>query len=189
MNKTMGRALKPRPQFKEGSMKRLFTILVIILLLMENYALATVGVNDIDGYVGEATNIYFKGQNVSTDGSKVTVLANGHKEGVTTNVSTESNLTSAALAYGVICIEHSTQRYVSLADGTAGQMLTIIMTSIGTGDLPYTITDDYLADSGVRKTGWDDIAFDAAGDQVTLWYVDDTTGWVVIGGYGVTITQ
>jgi hypothetical protein len=31
-------------------------------------------------------------------------------------------------------------------------------------------------------------AFDAALDSVTLLYVDDTVGWIVVGGNSVTIT-
>ena len=172
-------------------MKKLFAI-VLALLFASSFAYATVAVDDIDGYVGEATNIYIEGQDVSFDGSQVTVLANGHKEGVTTNVSGETNLTSAALAYGLIILadtgslDGSDARYISLADGTAGQMVTIQLYAATAGTL--YITDDKVITSTMTKTGWDDIALGTALDSVTLLFLDDTNGWIVVGQNGATIT-
>lgn len=143
--------------------------------------------NDTDGerYVGEATAINFEGQRVTFDGSKVTVLANGHKDGVTTNVSTESNLTSAALSYGVVKLVIGSTRYVSIANGTPGQMITFIVTTAGGGTV--YITDDKKA-SADTKTGWDDIALTELNDSVTLLYVNDTIGWIIVGQQGATVT-
>lgn len=175
-------------------MKKLIGIAVIFALLsFVGSAYGAVGINndhdDSETYVGEASNICIEGQDVSFDGSQVTILANGHKDGVTTNVSTESNLTSAALNYGVIKLVAGSAKYISLAAGTPGQMLSIIMTTYDAGSI--TITDDYVsstAQAAVVTTGWDDIVFNSTLDMVTLLYVDDTIGWIVIGYYGVVIT-
>lgn len=189
-------------------MKKMFAlILALALVIGAAPAYAAVGVQDDGSYVGAATEINFDGGvTVSSDGStvtvdpttstenytfKTTVVASGHKEGVTTNVSTESNLTSAALAYGVIAVTYSKNKYVNIAAGVKGQMVTIYIadtTGKGPSDY-YTITDDYVAAaSSAAKTGWDDIQFDAAGDSVTLLWVDDTTGWIIISRNSVTVT-
>jgi hypothetical protein len=174
---------------------RKFIAITVALLFASSFAYATVAVNDIDGYVGEATNIYIEGQDADFDGSQVTVLANGHKEGATANVSGESNLTDAALAYGVILIadtgalDASSCRYIALADGTPGQMVTISLVAATAGTL--YITDDKVNDAvfgDTTATGWDDIAFNAALDSVTLLFVDTTYGWVIIGSNSVTVT-
>ena len=71
-------------------------------------------------------------------------------------------------------------------------MVTLIMTSNNGGGCVTTLTDDGLSAATAAllyKTGWDDIVFDAVGDQVTLLYVDDTTGWIIVGQVGCAITQ
>jgi hypothetical protein len=150
-----------------------------------------VAVSDIDGYVGEAVNIKVTGQKASMSGSQVSILASGHKEGVTTNVSSESNLTSAELAFGVIYrngLNNTVAYRTALANGTPGQMVTIILGAVTSGT--WVITDDGIAPAvfTMTKTGWDDITLDAALDSVTLLYVDDTIGWIIIGGNSVTVT-
>jgi hypothetical protein len=163
-------------------MKKFLGVVGIIVL-----CLSLVGWKGQGGWKADnqwSGNLYFK----------TNVVATGHKEGVTLNVSGETNLTSAALAYGVIkladtgALTGADTRYIALANGIKGQMVTIQLVAATAGTL--YITDDYVS-SGVfpmTKTGWDDIAFDAALDSVTLLYVDDVIGWVVIGGNSVTIT-
>lgn len=175
-------------------MRRLIGIAVVIALLsFVSSAYGAVGYQKEGERTGTATDINVQG-NSTFDGSTVTIIANGHRDGVTTNVSGESNLTSAALAYGVIkladtgALNGSDARYIALANGEKGQMVTIQLVS-ATGGTLY-ITDDKV-DSSVftmTKTGWDDLAFNAALDSVTLLYVDDTYGWIVIGSNSVTIT-
>jgi hypothetical protein len=84
---------------------------------------------------------------------------------------------------GAIPITHS---YVSittgaasaytLADGTPGQELAMSVTTDGGAG---TITP-------VTKTGWATAVLTVVGDGITLRYVDDTVGWIVIGSYGTT---
>ena len=66
---------------------------------------------------------------------------------------------------------------LTLANGTAGQIKTIVhIVDGGSGILTPT-----------TLLGGSTITFAAAGDTVTLYYVNDTYGWSVIGQNGVTI--
>jgi len=170
-------------------MKKYFVLAIVIALLsFAGLATATVAIEDNDGYVGEATSIYVSGQDVIFDGSKATILANGHKKGVTTNTTDETNLTSAQLAYGVIIVTGvTTSKSVAIANGTDGQMITFIMTEYNDAD--FIITDDQVLSTSMTTTGWDDITLNLEGDRVTLLYVDDTYGWIIIGQDTVTIAQ
>ena len=64
---------------------------------------------------------------------------------------------------------------LSLANGTAGQVLNISITA-ASGD--GTLTP-------ATATGWATCVFTAAGDNLALMYVDDTVGWIVLGTAGV----
>ena len=165
-------------------MKKLFA-LMLIALLFPPLVFASVGYQKEGENVGEITVLNVQGNSTFAGDSVVTIIANGHKDGVTTNVSTESNLTSAALAYGVILIEGGSAKSIALADGVKGQMVTIIMTVYD--GKTVTVTDDQVG-AATTKTGWDDLPFNAVNDAATLLYVDDTTGWIVVGQYSVTIT-
>jgi hypothetical protein len=119
---------------------------------------------------------------------KTSVVATGHKEGVTTNVSTESDLTSAALAFGFIrrTQDSPTDIVVGLAAGIKGQMVTIQLIAKAAGN--YVISSTGMVSPGLT-TGWSLITFDTAGDSITLLYMDDTIGWIVSGNNGCAITQ
>jgi hypothetical protein len=64
---------------------------------------------------------------------------------------------------------------LTLADGSPGQVLIVNLTVDGNGD--GTLTP-------ATATGWATIVFADAGDQATLFFVDDTIGWVIIGAKG-----
>lgn len=66
---------------------------------------------------------------------------------------------------------------LTLADGVAGQKLTITLAVDGGGT--GTLTP-------ATATGFVSIAFADAGDTVTLEYVDDTVGWIIVGALGAT---
>lgn len=182
-------------------MKKLIVVALVMLLAAPVFgAVGISNSNEADGtqYVGEATNITIEGQKVTNDGSRVTILANGHKEGVTAPVTGKVTNISGDdfLSYGVINLgdigslneTNGTIRRIALANGTPGQMVTITL-ALATGGTLY-ITDDGIASAvfTMTKTGWDDIAFDAALDCVTLLYVDDQIGWILVGGNSVTVT-
>lgn len=65
---------------------------------------------------------------------------------------------------------------LTLANGVPGQTITINVTVDGGGD--GTLTPS-------TATGWATIVFADAGDQAILGYVDDTTGWIILGLTGV----
>lgn len=65
---------------------------------------------------------------------------------------------------------------LSLANGVAGQRLTIVLAVDGGGDGTLTPT---------TKTGFATVVFADAGDHVTLEFVDATVGWILIGAAGV----
>jgi len=65
---------------------------------------------------------------------------------------------------------------LTLADGTPGQTLTVVLVvdGVGTGTL-----------TPATATGWATIVFADAGDAATLRYVDDTVGWIIESLYGL----
>jgi hypothetical protein len=65
---------------------------------------------------------------------------------------------------------------LTLANGVAGQRLTIVLTVDGGGD--GTLTP-------ATATGWATIVFADAGDTASLEYVDDTVGWIILGLSGL----
>jgi len=65
---------------------------------------------------------------------------------------------------------------LTLADGSPGQVLVIVLVADGGGDGTLTPT---------TKTGFATIVFADAGDTVSLKFVDATVGWVILGSAGV----
>jgi hypothetical protein len=171
-------------------MKRFYAFAIVIALLsLSAYAGAAVAVSKDGVYAGEFTTVNAgRGITGSYSGSTATFAANGHKEGVTTNVSDESTLTSAALSFGYIIRTQDSPSdiTVGLDDGAEGQMITIMLTAKAGGS--YIISETSFPVT-THATGWSILTFDTAGDSVTLLWLDDTYGWVVISNDGVTITQ
>lgn len=66
---------------------------------------------------------------------------------------------------------------LTLANGIPGQTLTINLEVDGGGTGTLTPT---------TSTWWDTIAFAAVGDQATLFYVDDSIGWIILSTFGLT---
>jgi len=66
---------------------------------------------------------------------------------------------------------------LTLANGVPSQVLVITLAVDGGGDGTLTPT---------TKTGFATIVFADAGDTVSLLYVDDTVGWVILGLSGLT---
>jgi len=65
---------------------------------------------------------------------------------------------------------------LTLADGTAGQILVIVLTTDGGGVGTLTPTS---------ATGWATCVFADAGDTLALIFVDATVGWLILGTAGV----
>lgn len=66
---------------------------------------------------------------------------------------------------------------LTLANGVAGQFLHIHLGTDGGGDGTLTPT---------TATGWATIVFADAGDRASLYYVNDTVGWIILGLSGVS---
>ena len=120
---------------------------------------------------------------------RTSVYANGHKAGVTTNVSTESTLTSAALSYGMIRKVTSdspttAMNTVGLNDGVVGQMVTIQLITKGT---PSWVISKTSFPATTHSTGWSTLTFDTSLDSITLLWMDDSSGWVIVGNNGVVV--
>ena len=67
----------------------------------------------------------------------------------------------------------------ALANGARGQMKIVSMITDGGG--AYTLTP-------ATRNGYANIAFNDAGDTVTLMYIDSTEGWTIISNHGATIS-
>lgn len=105
---------------------------------------------------------------------------------VTTPLGALAKTSSATVAADALAIP-VTNRYVAkttgadaealtLANGVAGQRLTISLVTDGGGDGTLTPT---------TASGFVAIVFADAGDTATLEYVDDTVGWIIVGLAGV----
>jgi hypothetical protein len=66
---------------------------------------------------------------------------------------------------------------LTLADGEEGQILTITLGTDGGGN--GTLTPS-------TSTGWATAVFADAGDTITVKYVDDSVGWILMSAYGLT---
>lgn len=66
---------------------------------------------------------------------------------------------------------------LTLADGEDGQTLTITLGTDGGGDGTLTPT---------TATGWATAVFADAGDTITVQYIDDSVGWILLCAYGLT---
>ena len=173
-------------------MKKLIGLAVVVALLsFVACAEASVGYRKDGAYQGAVADLNIDGF-AEQDGRVLTVFANGHRSGVTPVVTGKvTDIDSGMLAFGLIQFaDHGTgviSRQISIADGEPGQMVTVTMTA-DTGTFTLYITDDGVGSGVVTKTAWDDIAFDTALDGITLLYVDDTVGWIIVGNNGCTIT-
>jgi len=174
-------------------MKKLIGIAVVIALLsFVACAEASVGYRKDGAYQGAVADINIDGF-AEQDGRVLTIFANGARSGVTAVVTGKvTDMTGDDfLSYGVIQFaDHGTgviSRSIALADGEPGQILTVMLTA-STGTFTLYITDDQVASGYMTKTGWDDIALGTALDSVTLLYLDDVVGWIIIGGNGHTVT-
>lgn len=99
--------------------------------------------------------------------------------GVSQIVSTVTPLTSANLAFALIQLTHGSPGLHRLADGSAGQEITIELLA----DPAYTI-----GDAPMTRTGWDTITFNSVRDRITLSWLDDTYGWIITNNDGCSIT-
>jgi hypothetical protein len=68
----------------------------------------------------------------------------------------------------------------TLSDGLPGQVIHLIGYNRIAGTLTITPATSY---------GWFNATMDADGESLSLLYLNNTQGWIVIGAVGTTITQ
>ena len=189
-------------QTKKGKvyMRKVFIVAISCMLLFSQVASASVGYRNNRVFSGAAADIDFRNTYSSKTGSVVAVYSNGYADGTTGDGVTHqvsgkvTEITSAQLAFGLILLEDIgaldgiDARWISLADGTQGQVITILLL-YDTGGTLY-ISDDYVSSdvTPMTKTGWDDLAFADVNDSVTLLYFNDVVGWIITANNGVVIT-
>jgi len=154
--------------------RRVFTLLLVALFLFCSSAFAAVGIRNNGGILGAATDININGatldgsvaiaNNLCTSNSGVVVIPTSTTE---LNVSYKTNKVVV------------TTRTVTLGSGTPNQVLHIVAIDRVSGTL--TIAPSLA-------TGWSKATMDSDGEALTLLYVDSTTGWVILGYSGTTIT-
>ena len=106
--------------------------------------------------------------------------------GVSTVVSTVSNLTSAMMGFSVYKL-NGAEKTFGISNGVAGKQITFI--KIDTDDHTLAITKSLTGEISTTATGWSTLTFaTAAGSYVTLTWIDSTIGWIVTGSSGITIT-
>lgn len=161
-------------------------IMVLLVMLVSSPVFASVG-TVVDGVNRAVTDIKFKGTEA---GSSVTntegvltfnlLLAGGGNNGGTSMTSLD---TTVDVSYNFHKKKINTTETVyglgTLPDGRPGQILAIYITEATTGS--WTL-------SPTTSTHFDSLAFNAAGDSVILWWVDDTNGWAVVNQNSVTVT-
>ena len=129
----------------------------------------------------------FSGPVTSTNGFIGTVTGNitGNVTGNVTGdltgrvfgtVATRSGAGAVPITAGTVRLTTTAADALTLANGTNGQLLTIVMVVDG-GDGTLTPT---------TKTGFATITFGDVGDAVTLQYFT-TLGWMIVSNYGATI--
>ncbi|MGE0425416.1 MAG: hypothetical protein AB7O88_24360 [Reyranellaceae bacterium] len=117
---------------------------------------------------------------VVASGGKVVVEEGGAIEGVGVagSVAVAADVLAIPVTHAVVMkTTGADAEALTLANGTSGQILNIVLAEDGGGT--GTLTP-------ATKTGFSNIVFADAGDVAALRYVDDTVGWVLIGTAGVS---
>ena len=90
-----------------------------------------------------------------------------------------SGVLAIPLTASVVAMTTGGVEALTIADGTPGQVLHVYLASDG-GNGTLTVATNSTG------TGWATIVFADAGDRATLYYVDDTIGWTIMGLTGVS---
>lgn len=165
-------------------MRKCLILAAILALLAFQPApgFSAVGLN-IDGTpTGTCTDLRFTGNVISNNGSTCTlsmILAGTANGGAATMT---SNDTAVSTSYALVKknIGFNAQAG-TLADGSPGQMLSILITQeVATGTFVLTPT---------TKSGFASLTFNDPGDMATLLFIDSTTGWILVAAQSVTVNQ
>jgi hypothetical protein len=158
-------------------MKKAFLIAVFFLLLAFVFspAYAAVGARISGTIVGAATDIDF-GPTATFDGSLLKYYSMGPANiaGASTTVASGTAVIPIT-GYSVVVknISEKVGSVATVANGVSGQVLQIVALTL-TGS-------DTLIITPATTSGFTTVTLSAAKQSVTLLYLNDTLGWVVIG--------
>jgi len=154
-------------------MKR-YILMLLILLLAISPAFAAVGYKNSGSDAGQITDLDIYGGSPTFDGRTLKLNIAGPNAGGEGAVA--SGVWVIPVSYSTVIIAASdgdTGHAMTLANGTKGQILNISLAA-RTGSETFVITP-------ATVTGYATITLDAALEYVTLLYVDDTIGWIILG--------
>ncbi len=129
------------------------------------------------------------GDDITIDGDltfQTTLIANGRVNATLTLASSSTVITGTSIPYSYIAKSigdggglDETDGGIRLGNAKPGQILVIaIVDPVGSGTL--IVTPD-------TTTGFTTLTFDAALDTATLYYFNDTLGWILISSTSVTV--
>ena len=157
-------------------MKKMFSfvmLLVIVLLL----SIVSSGYCDdfpkVNGIPWGRTDTY---RQLSKQLPKDLVYIGGARGGVSTMT---SGFTAVPLGFSLVKVALTQTKAITIADGEPGQIITLL--AVNDGAVTVTLTP-------ATATGWATVSFDAAGESLTLRYLDDTYGWIIENATGATVT-
>lgn len=157
-------------------------VILIALLVFPALCLASVAIQEDGVYKGEATTINFTGGVDVTGnyGTKSVAIAIGTtltSIGVTSGSVSQMTTGSTVIptSYRAVRMTCSTKTN-TLANGVEGQVLHLRAYD-ATGTLTISPATSY---------GWADATMTTNGDELTLWYANDTLGWMVLSTRGNT---
>lgn len=174
-------------------MKKILLFLGAMFLAVP--AFAEVGISVGGNQVGTAIRLNLgcdTGSSITTDGSTYNANCNANfiDVGISNSGTTSMATTGLAvpLSYALVRKAIATSASGSftagtLANGEPGQVLTIQITAVGSGGT-FVVTP-------TLSTGWTSVTFNtyvpANPQYVTLMYVNDTYGWIILGIGGSTV--
>ena len=152
-------------------------LMAILFVSLACVAWATVGVKMNGHSVGQATDIDLRGS-VKFDGNTAIISA-GTGNGGATSMTSAQNAVDPTYDYIVKHISPTVGTVGTMANSTAGKQVTIRITELdGSGTWVLTPTNCKY---------WLSATFNAAGDQATFTYINDTYGWQPTDVNSVTI--
>lgn len=157
-------------------MRKEMALIMAILLFVATPSFAAVGIWVDGAPVGTATDIEFTEGVLTHNGSRWTfpLLLAGTANGGAATMTTTDTAISTSYSYVRKAIGVQVGLAGTLANGTPGQIITIMITArAGSGTFLVIPT---------TKSGYTQLTFDAVDEYATLLFVDTTTGWVPIAG-------
>lgn len=106
------------------------------------------------------------------------VYKGSERGGVSTIVSSVSQLSKANISFGLLKLSGASKTF-SMVAGTKGQEITLVKEDYDprTLKLDFSIDSPQVAHSGFTSVTWPT----QPGSFVTLLWLDDTNGWIIIG--------